>query len=130
MQASSSINFDTYSPVSPDQLRQNLFNYIEHERPLEIDEDSHNITRNNDILRKRHGSDVLYSFIKRPSKGPQTKLIRLQIFDFDEMNNSVNIKCNCTASICGQYIVEYTFSDEVYKCAQDLLNKMHRKLLQ
>lgn len=126
--------FGVYSPIPADQLlRQNVVNYFERERPLEIDEHlseaGPGTTRNGANVRKRKADEVLYSYIKKPCKGPQSKLIRLQIFDVDEIKNIENLKCHCEASVCAQHIVDYTFSDDVYKCAKDLLHKMCKKLI-
>lgn len=56
-------------------------------------------------------------------------MIRVQIFDSDDLKNLENIKCRCEASICAQHVVDYTYSDEVYECAKDLINKIKTKIL-
>lgn len=123
--------FSSYSPIPASQLlRQNVINYFEQEQqPFEIDErvNSNPDTDGEKVPVKRRSEDIYFSYVKKPRKSnPQSKVIRLQIFEVEEMKNNV---CNCKASICAQHVVENRFSDEIYKCARDLLSKIHKKVL-
>lgn len=123
----------SYSPISADQLlRRNVINYFEQEQPpFEIAEQANSISNPvTDIEKvpvKRRSEEIYCSYVKKPRKSsPQSKVIRLQIFEVEEMKNTV---CNCKASICAQHVIENSFSDEIYKCAKDLLSKIHKKIL-
>lgn len=128
--------FNNYSPVSTDQLlRQNVVNYLERESSFEIDERPNssssrhngNIIDNDNTQGKRHGDELMCSYVKKPRKtSTQSKIIRLQIFEVEELKNSV---CKCKASVCAQHVVDNVYSDEVYRHTKDLLSKIHRKLL-
>lgn len=119
----------SYSPSSPipaeQTLRQKVSDYLERERPFQPF--SFEETPQNSRL-KRRGGDVIYSYIKKPAKclPMRSKIIRLQIFDIEDYKESV--PCDCKAAVCAQYVAENVFSDDIYKSANDIISKMHKKM--
>ncbi|PZC79894.1 hypothetical protein B5X24_HaOG215658 [Helicoverpa armigera] len=119
-----------YSPLSPPPtdpertMRQRVVSeYSERNTPFQLFQ-FENTPRSSG--NKRRGDDIIYSFIKKPCKGRRSKIIRLQIYDVEEFQESAS--CNCEASVCAQYVVENIFNDDVYKSARDILSKMYKKM--
>lgn len=123
-----------YSPIPPQELlRQNVVNYLERERPFEIDErpSSRSSNRNsNSNTNKRRANDVLHSYIKKPLRVVPSKVVRLQIFEGADFKNSDHTSCGCSckAMICAQYLTEPVFNDDIYRSAKELIAKINRKL--
>lgn len=138
------ISTPSYSPIPAAQtLRQNVMNYLERERPnssyspispplspcrnVQMErpfqfEDGPHCSTSNNISNKRRGNELMYSYVKKSVKGPQRKIIRIQIFDTKEFDGSK--LCECKADVCAQHIVENVFSDDLYRCTKDLISKI------
>ncbi|XP_047035773.1 uncharacterized protein LOC124641649 [Helicoverpa zea] len=131
------------------QLRQNVLNYLERERPFRYDEIRSSpsyspipaASRERPFQfeerpsssgpervpnSKKRGTKTLYSYIKKPAKGLQSKVIRIQIYDAEDLKSSK--LCECRANVCAQHIVENVFNDDIYKCAKDMISKIQKKL--
>lgn len=54
------------------------------------------------------------------------KIIRVQIIDIEDYKESA--PCNCEATVCAQYVVENVFKDDILKSANDIINKIHKKM--
>lgn len=142
------ISTPSYSPnPAAQQLRQNVMNYLERERPftsyspispplnqnreretppqLEERLNSTNTSRKT-VNDKRRGSKTMYSYVRKYVQGPHRKIIRIQIFDGEELNGSK--LCTCKAKICAQHIVNNIFTDDIYDCAKDMINKIQKKM--
>jgi hypothetical protein len=76
-----------------------------------------------DLARLRKAENTVYTYIKKPIRSTAIKVIKIEIFDADKIDNSEQM-CKCNAELCVQYAVKNILSDEVYHSTKDLIDKV------
>ncbi|XP_028162761.1 uncharacterized protein LOC114354537 [Ostrinia furnacalis] len=64
----------------------------------------------------------LYSSIRTVSHG--AKVIRIEIYDAEQFENSTKSVCQCNAEICAQHVVENVFNDNIYTRVKDIIKSI------
>lgn len=75
--------------------------------------------------RKRKSTN-LYNYIKQTAKG--TKVIRIEVYNAEQFENSEDSVCRCAAEICVQHVVKNALFDDVYTKTKDLIGKIQEKM--
>ncbi|CAH0717053.1 unnamed protein product, partial [Brenthis ino] len=71
-------------------------------------------------------ANTLYSYMKIPSKG--TKIIRIQIYDVEQLQNNEDKVCKCNANLCIQHVVQNLFRDDIYRDVTKIITQMKEQL--
>lgn len=80
--------------------------------------------RFNDFINKQK---KLTSSIRTATIG--SKVVRIEIYDADQFDDSTKSVCNCNAEICAQHVVQNIFSDNIYTRVKDILKSIETSLL-
>lgn len=102
------------------QESESLFHFIE---PDEFNNLNNQHNDGSTTSKKRKQEDSLfYSYIKTSTSQQGRKVIKLEIFDANNYKNEEMCKCN--AEICCQQVVKNLYKDDVYRLAQELIEKI------
>ncbi|XP_047985639.1 uncharacterized protein LOC125242407 [Leguminivora glycinivorella] len=107
---------------------EHLFNFV----PLASSQTQSQSERESGVRRlslgvKRKATPV-YSFIKKPHRNGGTKVIKIEIYDSNKLNENFEHICKCNAELCAQYVVKNTLLDQVYELTRRVIDKIDEGL--
>ncbi|XP_047041935.1 uncharacterized protein LOC124645979 [Helicoverpa zea] len=101
-----------------------LFNFV----PMEAVHSDRN--KGNQLhLKRPNGEDnsvTSYTFIKKPALG--FKIVRIEIYDAKDFMDREDTLCKCKAELCAQHVVKHVLFDDIYKSANELIQKIQNNL--
>uniref|UniRef100_A0A1E1VYT9 Uncharacterized protein n=1 Tax=Pectinophora gossypiella TaxID=13191 RepID=A0A1E1VYT9_PECGO len=106
-----------------------LFNFVPRNDPTPSHRNAAVDNRHDSSRKRPKNNTALYSFMKKPTRRGGLKIIRIEIYDADKIENAVeHSMCKCDAELCVQHVVKNILLDDVYKGTRDVINKIEESL--